>query len=236
MTEKLLTRKNGVGKGGTVYNLLTDTKVKTIVVAGHGPPETMEVQRFTRNYEDATIYCFEPDVRYWEDLLEMYEKTSVRMFPCALGDKVGEIEFYENMRGGQSSILPWKENSPSLRSSHRERRRYTVHLVTLDAFAELHEIHHIDHLFLDVQGAEHLVFAGAKGLLEKQAISVIVGEATITDIHGDQDSFYKSYRILRDFGYTFVGVYECSQNHWGRILKFDYIFSIPELVERLEHG
>ena len=218
----LLTNKKGLGKGAVVYNLLNSIEVNVIVAAGHGPTNAPEMRQFMNNYKKAKIYCFEPDKRHWDALVEKYKGTNVTMSPYALGNVDGGIEFYENIAPGTSSILPYNK------SSHK---CYDVPTTTLDYFALMNKIDHINHLFLDVQGAEHLVFEGAKKLLEDHAIDVIIGEAVITDMYGTPDSFYDSYTILKDAGYAFVGIYNPAQLPIGRVTSFDYIFALPELVK-----
>ncbi len=220
--KKLLVRNKGFGKGAVVYNLLANIDVKTIVAAGHGPPGAPEMRQFMNNYPKAKIYCFEPDMRYWEELVKKYEGTNVIMSPYALGDEDGEREFYETPTSGTSSILPYAKSSHNC---------YYVPSTTLDYFARMNNLQRINHLFLDVQGAEHLAFMGAKELLEKHAIDVIIGEAVIDDMYGTPDSFYDSYTLLKDAGYIFVGIYGPLQYPTGRVSSFDYIFARPELVK-----
>ena len=218
----LIVNDKGLGKGGVVYNLLRGIDVKVIVMAGHGPPKAPEVQQFVKNYTNAKIYCFEPDSRNWKELSRKYNGTNVSMFPYALGESYGTVDFFEASEFGASSLFQWKK------SGNQSRK---VQMVNLDGFAEQYKLNRINHLFLDIQGAEHLAFAGAKDLLKRQAIDVIVGEAVIDDMYGTPDSFYESYTILKDSGYTFVGVYGPSQYPAGRVASFDYIFAIPGLVQ-----
>lgn len=220
--KQLLIRDKGCGKGAVVYNLLVDIDVKVIVAAGHGPPESPEMMQFMNNYPKAKIHCFEPDKRNWEALVKKYKGTNVIMSPYALGDTDGYVQFYETPTCSTSSMLPYTKTS---------HKCYDVPSTTLDYFAAMNKLRHINHLFLDVQGAEHLVFDGARKLLGRHAIDVIIGEAIISDIYGTPDSFYQAYGILKDAGYTFVGIYHPIQYPTGRVSSFDYIFALPKLVK-----
>jgi FkbM family methyltransferase len=217
----LLIRENGFGKGGVVYNLLANIDVKSIVVAGHGPAYAREVSSFLNNYKQAIIYCFEPDSRNWEEVKDLYGER-VNMFNMALGTTDGIVEFFETPHKGQSSLLEWKTEGPS---------RTEVQSVTLDSFAESQDLTHINHLFLDVQGAEHFVFRGAKNLLYSHSIDIIIGEAILTNAYGTPESFFESYRLLHTAGYILAGVHEMVQNAvYGNTTKFDYIFTLPNLL------
>jgi FkbM family methyltransferase len=177
------------------------------------------------NYEDAKIYCFEPDKRNWKDIARKYDGTNVSVFPYAIGNVNGQIKFYETPARGTSSTFKYK-NSISV--------CYEVPSVTLDVFAEQHKLNHINHLFLDIQGAEHFAFMGAQKLLERHAIDVIIGEAILTEAYGTPDSFYESYSLLQAAGYILVGIYDGSQTPHGRMNSFDYIFALPQLVQALD--
>lgn len=59
------------------------------------------------------------------------------------------------------------------RHAGREVTTFVARLTTLDAFAAEHGVDHVDYLKIDVEGAEHRVLAGARGLLGRRAISCL---------------------------------------------------------------
>jgi FkbM family methyltransferase len=81
---------------------------------------------------------------------------------CALSDKPGTMELEINQFDATTSILPTKREIPeNARFDVSVARRVPCELQTLDALTRQLEFGPVDLLKVDVQGAEHLVFAGA---------------------------------------------------------------------------
>lgn len=215
----------GIGLGKVLLNMV-DPGIRTIVLAGHGPAECREVDRFLDRYPEAHITAFEPQKDLFKGCkIKYYGNPRVTMRSEALGLYEGEISLNVAKDDGWSSTRPVRSEKLDVRD------QYMVQLTTLDALG----ISHIDLLYLDVQGAEEDVLLGGVNLLRNQDVDIIVGESVFTDLYGDRHSFHDVYSLLAiKCGYTFVGWYVPCYNDWGRVNYCDYVFATPEIVSSVE--
>lgn len=221
----------GVGKGAVIYPLLRCLpEIRQVVMCGHGPPEDRDVDRIQTKLPTAEITVFEPERKFFAACVQKYKDSPrVTMRPEAISDVDGETVFYESTGPGWSSLFKQGRRV----HGYKERRTYKVPTRALDSiFVE----DRIDLLWMDVQGAEHLVIEGAKRLVMEERISIILGEAIFDRTYvGCEHSFYHVYQMLAVEGpYTFVGWYVPAWNAWGRLKYCDYIFALPHLVEKME--
>lgn len=121
-------------------------------------------------WPSASIYAFEVSPRTRADLEKQVAETglSQRVLPVSAGmsDKAGtQVMYYypynpeltcEELRHDASAAVP-----------------FDAVLTTVDQFAAEKGINAIDFLKIDVEGSEYKVLRGAKGLLEKRAVSCI---------------------------------------------------------------
>ena len=118
---------------------------------------------FSCAYPDAKIYAFEP----FTPTFEFLQRTTARLhnveaFNKAVYTFTGSIKLYSDGRhGGWNTLLPLH--------AHGEE----VACVSLDDFMKERNIHRIDVLKIDVEGAELEIFKMFRGL---ESVSYVVGE------------------------------------------------------------
>jgi FkbM family methyltransferase len=113
-----------------------------------------------------TVHAFECDPR---NLLTTMP-ANVKVNYTAVSNKVGTQDFWLSEKPGaqwtcsSSLLLPEKhlEEHPQIRFN----RRVQVRCTTLNEYCKANAIPEIDFLWMDVQGAEHLVFEGATDVLK----------------------------------------------------------------------
>jgi len=121
-------------------------------------------------------YAFEPDPRNIAVCMRhpLVKNQKIKFMPVAIGNEPGRLPFY--MSGGKfRHSKDWDESSSLLRPSGHLLlypeinfdRQTEVEVSTLDKVCEDEGIDHIDFIWMDVQGAEHLVFEGGKKMLPK---------------------------------------------------------------------
>jgi FkbM family methyltransferase len=121
-------------------------------------------------------FAFEPDPRNIAVCIRHPLVTSqkVRFIPLALGDEPSRRAFY--MSGGKfRNSKNWDESSSLLRPSGHLflypeinfDQQIQVEVSTLDMVCEDEGVDHIDFIWMDVQGAEHLVFSGGRKILPR---------------------------------------------------------------------
>lgn len=128
-----------------------------------------------RAMPQAKIYCFEPDpraiARFRKKLGSNLER--VRLFEVALSDRSGPIEFHAS---GGGAFPEGFDQSGSIRRPKNHLVEYplvsfgktiTVQTLTLDDWCSQNDITNVDFIWMDVQGAEGDVIAGARNILQK---------------------------------------------------------------------
>jgi FkbM family methyltransferase len=130
---------------------------------------------FLRVMPQAKIYCFEPDPRAiarFKNNLGL-DLDKVRLVEIALSDRTGKVDFHSSTGG----YLPegW-DFSGSIRRPKNHLERYpwvkfektiTVSTCRLDDWCAENDIKQVDFIWMDVQGAEADVIAGASNILRE---------------------------------------------------------------------
>ena len=132
---------------------------------------------FLHAMPDAKIYCFEPDPRAVERFKSNLGSSlaRVRLYQIAISDRKGQIDFHTSTSDDVDFPKGW-DRSGSIRrpKSHlavypwvRFDESITVNTCRLDDWCTENDIKEIDFIWMDVQGAEGDVIAGATRILEK---------------------------------------------------------------------
>lgn len=118
-------------------------------------------------------YAFEPDPRNLEFARASRVYPLINLVATAVGNTVGHASF--NQSSGKNPTYGYDHTlSGSLKKPKRHLEAHPwcrfdtaiqVRSMTLDAFAQLYSIPHIDFIWCDVQGAEDLVVEGAQKIL-----------------------------------------------------------------------
>ena len=149
-----------------------------LVIFDIGACEGEESIRYSRCLPQAKIYSFEPlpaNQRLVEINFARFGIQSAELVRVALSDREGTAEFHVssgtppvnfagedwNYGNKSSSLLPPASGDPMF-GWVKFDEKITVKTETLDAFVSERAIGRIDFIHMDVQGAEHMVLAGAK--------------------------------------------------------------------------
>jgi FkbM family methyltransferase len=176
-----------------------------------GGCEGEESIRYARIFPFASIYVFEPlpsNQKLIEQNIVKYKAANVKLIPFAVSDEEGVSQFFvssgqpENLPGdldwnfgnkSSSLLLPETDNlAPWLAFDNN----IEVQTVTINSFFEQNDIHEVDFIHMDVQGAELKVLRGAEDFLKK--IKAIWLEVTDIELYKNQplrvdvESFMKS--------------------------------------------
>lgn len=152
-----------------------------LVIFDIGACEGEESVRYARLFPRARILSFEPlpsNQALVRANFARYGVTRAELLPLALSDRAGEATFHVssgqpptefsgrdwNYGNKSSSLLPPAAAGP-MHGWIEFKEAIVVPTDTLDAVCARHAIDRIDFVHMDVQGAEHLVLAGAARLL-----------------------------------------------------------------------
>lgn len=203
----------------------------TIFIVGCGPSsDSHEIDWFLKHYPGSAIYGFEACPANFAGLIKVYgQNKRVHLFSLAVADFDGMAKFNINRPVGAHSLLNWNIKSRVKPASWTTAKVIDIVATKLDSFCESNHIDSIDILFMDTQGAEHLVLGGAWSLVQQQKIKVVIGEAIFTDIYGYEHSFVDSYNQLARTGlYDFWGFYRPVYSDAGRLHHCDFMFKVKE--------
>ena len=134
--------------------------------------DTLELLRVM---PQAAIYCFEPDARAIARFKELLGSNleKVHLSEIAVSDRTGQINFHSS--GGGDRPGGW-DLSGSIRRPKNHIKEYEwikfektviVNTWRLDDWCAANGVEHVDFIWMDVQGAEGDVIAGAPNILQK---------------------------------------------------------------------
>ncbi len=148
-----------------------------------------------------TVYAFEP-CQWTYQLLEQNRRlngvNNVAAVRTALGDCVGEAVLQLNVAGKDGLNTLGRSTHPDSQVVGRER----VPITTLDIFVEANAIPRVDAMKVDVEGAELLLFRGAKNLLGRKDAPLILYEGYGFNTRGFGYHPVETMWLLSDYGYS----------------------------------
>ncbi len=141
------------------------------------------------------VYAFEPVLDTFERLKENLTLNKVTNVE-AINSAVGSENTTLTMQIFDKANSSW--NSFNLPNAHvRPISAQAVPVVTLDSFAEQHNLKEIGFVKIDVEGFELNVLKGASRLLSEKKIAVLSFE--VTQMHGKHTE--EIFNLLRSHGY-----------------------------------
>ena len=194
-------------------------KSKKPVVLDVGANEGQTVNYFKQYLPDSIIHSFEPSPTTYQSLVENTRKYS-------------DVTTWNNGVGSVRAILPFKENVNSDMSSFKDpselcwgtvEKVTNVNVITLDDFAQEHEIKYIDVLKSDTQGYEYEVFKGSERLMKEGRIGLIYFEYIFSDMYKNIAPFHDTFKYLTENNFVPVSFY--NQNYQEGLLSWaDVLF------------
>lgn len=159
------------------------------------------------------VFCFEPcpeTYKLLEKNIRANDLKYVRTFPVALSNRNGTAVLTRNPRNDGANTLGDLSASADLAGWDVEQLKVQVPTLTLDDFLEEQDVERVDFVKIDVEGAETMVFEGARRLLSRPDAPAIVCEVadrnqrsvgrTCSDLRSMLYSFgYRSYRLRKGF-------------------------------------
>lgn len=147
--------------------------------------------------KNSIVHCFEPEPRC--DLSDLPENVWVNKI--AVSNKKGTFEFNQSDSPGHNwtysgSILKPK-NHLTVHTNVYFQNKILVSTITLDEYCKDNKIESIDFLYMDTQGAESLIFEGAKEILKKTRF--IYTEYSNDEMYEGQKNLHELLRQLDTF-------------------------------------
>lgn len=222
-------------EGGTLYADLRGGSARGILASPHNPSgEDAVMRQFVKPGavvfdigahlgiytlllsklvgESGKVFAFEPNPELLPCLRRtLAEKTNVRLFETALSDTNGEIELFVPEDASMASVRDWTNGSAGAVHSVKCEMR------VLDAMLEAALIERPGFIKCDVEGAELMVFAGARKILDRADAPVVL--------------FELNRKAAQSFGKTTADYFE----FFGRLEHAQYSFFevLPEGLKDL---
>lgn len=182
---------------------------KKPMVIDIGANKGQSIDIFRRLYPECYIHAFEPVKFEFNKLLINYKKKII-INNIGVGHKNTSLDFYTTKGSANSSFLKYKNGSAWLKDRARYwntiSRKFIINkakkkIVTLDFYCKKNNINFIDILKIDTEGFEEKVLLGARNLIKKNKIKLILIEITFANHQGQDLSFYNIEKHLIKYGY-----------------------------------
>jgi FkbM family methyltransferase len=187
--------------------------------AHRGETCTIALERF----RNATVFAFEPSTDTFRKLIQISDDPRFRPFRTALGERSGDVQFFEYELSNFNSMVP---NPPDQLEVSKTSRPTTVPCTTVDEFCKEHEIHKIDVLKIDAERCDLIVLRGAREMLSVKRVQFVYFEFNTVASEGT-GAFAPIAEFLCSFGFRFVASYIDRFETASTFLVANALFVIP---------
>ena len=177
---------------------------------------------------NARVWALEPTAQQALKLNNKYSKPNITVLTEAVSDFCGQAQLFENTDASTNSLFPVDN---SVDKTHtwgngrlQEIASQIINVRTLDAITRSENVHHIDLLKLDIQGAEPNVIRGASELLKRKAINLVYTEMITTPTYRNQCDVGAFISTFQQHGLCLFNIYNLISASNGQLLQCDLIF------------
>jgi FkbM family methyltransferase len=150
--------------------------------------------------------------------------TEIYCFWCAASSHDGEADFHLSVNLNSCSLLPFDENRPEVLKNDYMKGVTKVKTFQLDTLVSLVgvSLSKYNLLFLDVQGAEHLILWGAPTVLEH--MDYVAMEISTVSIY-DRSWLYEEYNeVMNNFGFKEIAKAEAYVTPEGDVYTYNVLY------------
>ncbi len=183
---------------------------------------------FREVFPKSVIYAFEPFKNSYDTLHKNTSGDSrIHTFPFGLSDREGVLSFHSNPSSENNSLLASDDSSARTWGSGLFETQQIVEaeFKTIDSVVQTMGIPRIDLLKIDVQGAQHLVMAGAAETLRRGLVRLIYSEVITQPTYKGQKRFDAALTSFYENGFDLYNIYNPSVTSEGRLRQMDVIFT-----------
>lgn len=193
------------------------------VGAHHGDTTNL----FADIFPCAEIFSFEPFPESYKQLeINTQGNPKIHAFNYGLSDFNGEAVFYSNSSSQTNSLFPTHKAGATTWGGGLLETKNVINAQfrTLDAVVGELQVPRIDLLKLDVQGAEHLVLAGAEQCCANKLIQLVFSEIIIQPTYEKQLRFDSALAEFYERGLDLYHLFELSRDNKGFLRQLDALF------------
>lgn len=169
------------------------------------------------------LILFEPCDRSFEELTqeaELYkDRSNIILSNYIVSNKTDEVEFFIGQNEHNSSLLDLHPDRPGLhQAANIHDRKEFKKSITLDDYFNNPDvdISLYDFLFMDAQGAEHIILEGATETLKH--MKYIYLEVSFAEIYSGSMMYEDMLNYLKNLGFEFVWLSTANHMDQGDLL------------------
>lgn len=198
-----------IGKtSADVINFAQQYLPKNPVIVEAGAFKGKDSCALAQHWPEGQVHVFEPVPELFEQVQAAAAAYSnITCYQVALSDKAGEAQLHMAQRPKRPGVV----TQANCLLEPKERLEWsafvypetlTVPTITLDTWADKHNIRHVDFMWLDLQGFELAVLKAAKSLLSR--VKVIYAEVNFVEAYEGQPKFAEVNAWLEEQGFMLV--------------------------------
>lgn len=168
----------------------------------------------------AQLIAFEPNQAQYENLVSTPER---RYFPYAIGDGLPHTLHVTKSEGFVSVLKPNMSLAQRIWNFQSQCEVVSEEKIETKRLDDISEIHNIDMLKIDIQGAETMVFENGKDKLSRAVC--IHTEACFVDLYENQPSIAEQIIQLEAMGFMFFSFHTLN--------RFPYAIPRPRPIRHL---
>lgn len=179
-------------------------KIRTVVDVGANKGQS--IRRFRELFPQAQIVSIEPAKSLVEELRDEFAVSErIKLLQFAMSNSNGDIELFHSAVDQCNSVKePWQATGTSEKVACRK----------LDTLCEEQGLEHVHILKVDTEGHDVEVLEGAKGMLEKGAIDLILVECGFLPDDPHHANFYSIAELLKPYGFNLAGFSDARNCEW----------------------
>jgi FkbM family methyltransferase len=175
-------------------------------------------------HPDCNVIAFEPIEKVFTVLKTKFkDDISVKLYNMAIGNKVGEIDFFVNDYSFSSSVLSLKDRHIKEFPYTNSISKKTVHIERLDSIVDQAQVNKSLFVKIDVQGLEMDVIEGGNKILS--IADYVLIEVSYVELYHGQGLFWELNERLNQLGLFYNGSFgQLYSNMNGQVLQADAIY------------
>lgn len=188
--------------------------------------------QFTKRFEDAKLYSFEPNPAVYDKLKKSTnENNNVFAHNIGVGNENTQLIFYKNNNTGTSSFLvPNDFHKSHLARAYKE---INVPIIKIGDFCEENDIKRIDILKLDIEGFELKALMGCEEMLENDNVDFIYAEVNLIPTYDDQCLIEDVISFLRKLNYIPYNFYGNNETNLRESIITNILFVSKSIAKEL---
>ena len=189
------------------------------------------IERYLNIFPGATVHSFEPNLKLFNSLKKMYNKSNIFLNPFGLSNSDSKANLHIASNSNMSSIETINYNSKFFKKREiKSENTVEVDLTTIDNYCSKNSINRIDILKLNIQGHEPKCLEGGLSLIKNNKIDFMVIEVDMGDRYGVTHQLFDIEKHIVPYGYTLFDIILIKRNSLGKIYMLNIIYSSSNII------